>query len=159
VSGDGGYETGPQIVGEGSPVMDQYLARIGDAAGLLAWRIGVWNDLGYASPEPGQKAVPPLGQRSDESIAGARGAIEVIDGMTRDLRALRIALAGEIRADQDARGGFMAVARRERLLADLFGTTAAGDDDEVDEELGTGMTDADYYDRISEPGTDQGRQS
>jgi hypothetical protein len=81
---------------------DEYLARISDAAGLLSWRIGVWNHLGYAAPEPGQTAIPPLGERSADAITGAHGAIEVIDEMTRDLHALRSQLVSELRANEDA---------------------------------------------------------
>lgn len=104
---NGDLPAGP--LAEGNPVRDKDLvldlavARISDAIGLLNWRVGVWQDLGYASPLPGQHAIPPLGQRSPEAIEGARGAIEVIDGMLRDLRGLRGQLADEIRADQDAR--------------------------------------------------------
>jgi hypothetical protein len=91
-----------QLAGGGTSA-DHYLERITDAAELLTWRVGVWNDLGYASPEPGQHAIPPLGERSADAIEGAHGAIAVIDQMSRDLHALRAQLVGEIRTDQDAR--------------------------------------------------------
>jgi hypothetical protein len=82
---------------------DQVLARISESAGLLSWYVGVWGDLGYASPEPGQHAIPPLGERSAGCLEGARAATRVIDAITRDLAELRVQPADEILADEDAR--------------------------------------------------------
>lgn len=65
--------------------------------GLLACRIGAWNHMAY--PEN----VPPLGERNAEAIKAGHGAIEVIDGLIRDLHSLRGQLVSELRADEDAR--------------------------------------------------------
>jgi hypothetical protein len=75
-----------------------------DQAGLLAVRIGAWNHFGYAVPESGQAAIPPLGERSADAIKAGHGAIEVIDGITRDLYRLRDQLIVELRTDEDVRG-------------------------------------------------------
>jgi hypothetical protein len=81
-------------------------------AGLLNLRIAEWHDFGYATPPaPTCKTIPPLGERSAEAIKAGHSAIEVIDEIVRDLHRLREQLAGELRADQDARTG--AVTRQE----------------------------------------------
>lgn len=76
-----------------------------EAAETLNWYLGVWHDLGYANPPaPGCKTIPPLGERSAEAVKGARDAIEVIDTMIRELRAVRDQLTDELKADAAARG-------------------------------------------------------
>jgi hypothetical protein len=77
---------------------------IEDAAGLLAFRIAAWNGFGYTAPEPGQTAIPPLGERNAEAIKAGGGAIEVIDEIVRDLHKLRDQLITELRTDSDVRG-------------------------------------------------------
>ena len=77
---------------------------IEDAAGLLAVRIGAWNHFGYAAPQSGQAAIPPLGERSADAIKAGHGAIEVIDEIIRDLDVLRGQLITEFRTDEDVRG-------------------------------------------------------
>ena len=77
---------------------------IEDAAGLLAVRLGAWNHFGYAAPESGQAAMPPLGERSAEAIKAGHGAIDVIDEIVRDLSRLRGQLIIELRTDEDVRG-------------------------------------------------------
>jgi hypothetical protein len=89
---------------------------IEDAAGLLDVRVSAWNHFGYAAPEDGQAAIPPLGERSADAIKAGHGAVEVIDEIIRDLHALRGQLITEIRADQDARA-----ARVDALLAERRG--------------------------------------
>jgi hypothetical protein len=77
---------------------------IEETAGLLNFRIAEWHDFGYATPPaPVCKMIPPLGERSAEAIKAGHGAIKVIDEIVRGLYRLREQLAGELRADQDAR--------------------------------------------------------
>jgi hypothetical protein len=75
-----------------------------DDLGLLWWRIGVWNHLGYANPPtPDCNTIPPLGQRSAEAIKGAHDAIEVIDQLIRRLNLLRGQIEAELREDAAAK--------------------------------------------------------
>jgi hypothetical protein len=74
-----------------------------DAAGLLAVLLGAWNHFGYAAPENGQAAIPPLGERSAEAINDGHAALEVIDEIVRDLYRLRNQLISELRTDEDVR--------------------------------------------------------
>ena len=57
-----------------------------DLVGLIAVRVGIWNDNGYPEPLPfeGAHPVPPLGQRSADNFKAAQGAVEAIDELTRD---------------------------------------------------------------------------
>jgi hypothetical protein len=91
--------TNPTDTGSWSP------GDLEDLVGLIAVRVGIWNDNGYPEPLPfeGAHPVPPLGQRSADNIKAAQGAVEAIDELTRDLHALRAQIVTEIRADQDAR--------------------------------------------------------
>jgi hypothetical protein len=73
-----------------------------DAGELLGVRIGAWNHFGYAAPESGQAAIPPLGERSAAAVTAGYAAVEAIDQLTRQLYALRQQLTGELRANQDA---------------------------------------------------------
>jgi hypothetical protein len=75
---------------------------IEEAAGLLAVRVAAWNHFGYAAPESGQAAIPPLGERNAAAITAGHGAIEVIDDLLRDLHSLRGQLVSELRANEDA---------------------------------------------------------
>ena len=75
-----------------------------DEVELLGVRVGAWNHFGYAAPENGQAAIPPLGERNAEAIKAGHGAIEVIDQIIRDLHYLRGQLVTELRVDQDVRG-------------------------------------------------------
>jgi hypothetical protein len=74
---------------------------IEEQAGLLAFRVGAWNELGYTDPEEGQAAIPPLGERSAEAITAGHAAVETIDEMIRDLHSLRAQLVTELRQNQD----------------------------------------------------------
>lgn len=78
-------------------------AGIDDQAGVLAVRVGGWNHFGYASPEPGQAGIPPLGERSAEAIRASRGAIDMIDEIVRNLYDLRAQLIDERRTDSEVR--------------------------------------------------------
>jgi hypothetical protein len=75
-----------------------------EAAGMIRWHVGVWQDLGYETPPgPGTyKLIPPLGERSAEAIKGAHAAIDEIDQLTRKLFTLREMLAGQLRQNEDA---------------------------------------------------------
>ena len=74
-----------------------------DTVGLLGVLIGAWNHFGYAAPESGQAAIPPLGERSAEAIKAGHEAIEVIEEIIRDLHSLRGQLVSELRVDEDVR--------------------------------------------------------
>jgi hypothetical protein len=85
-----------------------------DMAETIQWHVGVWHDLGYASPPtPECKPVPPLGERSAEAITGGHQAIRDIDAMLAQLLRLRSQLVGELRRDEDIRH-----ARVDAMLAD-----------------------------------------
>jgi hypothetical protein len=90
-----------------------------ELAGLISYRVGGWHDFGYETPPaPGCKTIPPLGERSPEAIKSAHAAIKEIDELTAQLHALRQQLAGELRADEDARAArvdAMLAARRDPL--------------------------------------------
>jgi hypothetical protein len=77
---------------------------IEDAAGLLAVRVGVWNHFGYAAPEDGQAAIPPLGERNADAIRAGHSAVELIDEIIRDLYRLREQLVAELHTDAEAHG-------------------------------------------------------
>ena len=98
-------------------------AGIEDATGLLAVRIGAWNHFGYAAPESGQAAIPPLGERSAEAIKAGHGAIEVIDEIVRELHSLRDVLIIELRTDEDVRA-----VRVDAMLAEARARREAGGD-------------------------------
>jgi hypothetical protein len=89
------------------------LGELNDLVGLLAVRIGAWNHFGYAAPESGQTAIPPLGERNAEAIRAGHGAIEVMDQISRELHGLRNQLISELRTDEDVRGR-----RVDRILAE-----------------------------------------
>lgn len=47
------------------PVLDDAAADLGELAGLINFRIGAWQDFGYAEPPtPEYTAIPPLGKCS-----------------------------------------------------------------------------------------------
>jgi hypothetical protein len=88
---------------------------IEELAGLINFHVGAWHDFGYETPPaPECKPVPPLGERSAEAIKAGHAAVEAIDGLTRQLYALREQLVGELRQDSDLRG-----ARVDAMLARL----------------------------------------
>jgi len=99
---------------------------IEETAGLLNLRIAEWHDFGYVTPAaPTCKTIPPLGERSAEAIKAGHGAIEVIDEIVRDLRRLRQQLAGELRADQQARAGAVIRQQAEAGSALVAGSSPA----------------------------------
>jgi hypothetical protein len=92
-----------------------------DLVGLIGVRVGAWNHFGYADPQDGQAAIPPLGERSAEAIRAGHGAVENIDEILRELHALRGQLIGEMRADDDARA-----VRVDAMLAESRARREAG---------------------------------
>lgn len=106
---------------------------IEDAAGLLNFRIGSWHDFGYANPPaPSCKTIPPLGERSAETIKAGHGAIEVIDEIVRDLHGLREQLVGELRSDEDIRA-----VRVDAMLAEARAKREAEQADRAPQDEGT----------------------
>jgi hypothetical protein len=100
-------KTVPPVSAAGDPVSgtgEWSRGSLLDDVGLLGVRVGAWNHFGYAAPEDGQAAIPPLGERGAEAIRAGHGAIEVIDEIIRDLRSLRDRLITELRTDEDVRG-------------------------------------------------------
>jgi hypothetical protein len=93
------------VIPEKTPVGTADWLGIEDAARLLNFRVGAWNDLGYPEPLPfeGAHPIPPLGQRSADNIKAGHGAIEVIDEIVRELHSLRGRLIIELRTDGDIR--------------------------------------------------------
>ena len=107
---------------------------IEDAAGLIALRVGIWNDNGYPEPLPfeGAHPIPPLGERSADNVKAGHGAIEAIDEIVRDLYRLREQLVGELRTDEDIRAvrvdAMLAEARARREAAtEAEGTATLAD--------------------------------
>jgi hypothetical protein len=87
---------------------------LADMAETIQWHVGVWHDLGYASPPtPECKPVPPLGERSAEAITGGHQAIKDIDTMLAQLHKLRSQLVGELRQNED-----IEIARVNEMLAE-----------------------------------------
>ena len=74
-------------------------ARLEDPMGVLAIALGQWEDRDETGPQP-------------EVRRAANTAMDAIDGMLRDLHAMRARLVGEIRASDDA-----AAARVDAMLA------------------------------------------
>lgn len=74
-----------------------------DAVSLLGVRVGLWNYSGYAAPEKGQAAIPPLGERKAEAIKAGHAAIDIIDDIIAEARHLRDQLIRELRTDEDLR--------------------------------------------------------
>ena len=79
------------IIPENTPEGTANWPGIEDAARLLNFRVGAWNDLGYPEPLPFESAhpIPPLGQRSAGNSKGGHGAIEVMHEIIRELHTLR----------------------------------------------------------------------
>ena len=73
-------------------------ARLQDPMGVLAIALGQWEDRDDGKPQP-------------EVRRAANVAMDAIDGMLRDLHAMRARLVGEIRASDDA-----SAARADALL-------------------------------------------
>jgi len=64
-------------------------AKLEDPVGMLAFALGQWEDRDDSKAQP-------------EVRRAANTAMDAIDGMLRDLHAMRCRLTGEIRASDDA---------------------------------------------------------
>ncbi len=75
-----------------------------DLAALVHFRVGAWQDFGYAdSPSPDCAVIPPLGERSASAVKAGHEAIEDIDRLAARLQAVRSQLVSELRRDEDLR--------------------------------------------------------
>lgn len=80
-------------------------AGLEEMAGLINYRVGAWQDFGYAEPPtPECATIPPLGERSARAIKSGHQAIEDIDQLIRNLHALRSQLVTELRTNEDELG-------------------------------------------------------
>jgi hypothetical protein len=75
-----------------------------DLAGLVGFRVGAWQDFGYANPPaPDSAMIPPLGQRSANAIKAGHEAVKDIDRLIIRLHQVRARLVSELRQDEDMR--------------------------------------------------------
>lgn len=93
--------------------LDDAAAGLEELAGLIWFRIGSWQDFGYANPPaPECKAIPPLGERSAAAITAGHEAIRDIDQLIAQLHRVCALLAAELRQNEDILG-----ARIDAMLA------------------------------------------
>ena len=77
---------------------------IEELAGLINFRIGAWQDFGYAEPPaPDCATIPPLGERSAQAIKAGHEAVKDIDQLVARLHQVRARLVSELRQDEDIR--------------------------------------------------------
>jgi hypothetical protein len=77
---------------------------LSELAGLIHFRVGAWEDLGYRSPPaPDCKTVPPLGERSASAIENGREAVRDIDQLIGRLQAARAELVSQLQQDEGLR--------------------------------------------------------
>ena len=77
-----------------------------EMAGLIHFRVGAWEDLGYKNPPtPTSKPIPPLGERSAEAIKAGHSAVQEIDRLIARLHQVRAQLVSELRQDENIRAG------------------------------------------------------
>ena len=92
--------------------LDGAAAGLEELAGLINFRVGAWQDFGYAEPPtPDCATIPPLGERSAKAIEAGCEAIKDIDQLIAQLHQVRAQLVSELRQNQD-----LAVARANELL-------------------------------------------
>ena len=93
--------------GQGSAQsLDDAAAGLEEMAGLVSFRVGAWQDFGYAEPPaPGSAAIPPLGERSARAIEAGHEAVRDIDQLIARLHQVRAQLVSELRQDEDIRTG------------------------------------------------------
>jgi hypothetical protein len=92
--------------------MDGAAAGLEELAGLINFRVGAWQDFGYAEPPtPDCATIPPLGERSATAIEAGHEAIKDIDQLIARLHQVRAQLVSELRQDEDIRA-----ARADELL-------------------------------------------
>ena len=85
-----------------------------ELAGLINFRVGAWQDFGYAEPPtPDCATIPPLGERSAKAIEAGHEAIKDMDQLIAQLHQVRAQFVSELRQDEDIRA-----ARVDTLLAD-----------------------------------------
>jgi hypothetical protein len=104
----GGKETIRQRIAEQAPAeRDMNTCDLEELAGLIHFRVGAWQDFGYAEPLPGPgcQPIPPLGQRSANAIESGHAAIKDIDQLIARLHQVRAQLVSELRQDEDIRMG------------------------------------------------------
>ena len=79
-------------------------AGLEELAGLINFRVGAWQDFGYAEPPAPECApIPPLGQRSAKAIEAGHEAVKDIDQLIARLHQVRAQLVSELRQDEDVR--------------------------------------------------------
>ena len=101
--------------------LDDAAAGLEELAGLINFRVGAWQDFGYAEPPaPDSATIPPLGQRSAKAIEAGHEAVKDIDRLIARLHQVRALLVSELRQDQDVRA-----ARIDKMLG---GETSGQDD-------------------------------
>ena len=94
--------------------LDGAAAGLKELAGLINFRVGAWQDFGYAEPPtPDCATIPPLGERSAKAIEAGHEAIKDIDQLIAQLHQVRAQFVSELRQDEDIRA-----ARVDTLLAD-----------------------------------------
>ena len=114
----------------GTPLNDA-AAGLEELAGLINFRVGAWQDFGYAEPPtPDCATIPPLGERSAKAIEAGHEAIKDIDQLIAQLHQVRAQLVSELRQDEDIRAVRVdaLLARTDALLAgrQADDTTEAG---------------------------------
>ena len=101
--------------------LDDAAAGLEELAGLINFRVGAWQDFGYAEPPTTEcAAIPPLGERSAKAIEAGHEAIKDIDRLIARLHQVRAQLVSELRQDEDVRA-----ARIDKMLG---GETSGQDD-------------------------------
>jgi hypothetical protein len=94
--------------------IDLAAAGLEELASLINFRVGAWQDFGYAEPPtPDCAAIPPLGERSAKAIEAGHEAIKDIDQLIARLHQIRAQLVSELRQDEDIRA-----ARVDAMLAE-----------------------------------------
>jgi len=84
--------------------LDDAAAGLEELAGLINFRVGAWQDFGYAEPPtPECATIPPLGERSAKAIEAGHEAIKDIDQLIARLHQVRAQLVSELRQDEDVR--------------------------------------------------------
>jgi len=104
-----------------------------EMAGLIHFRAGAWQDLGYENPPtPESATIPPLGERSANAIKAGHEAVKDIDQLIARLHQVRAQLVSELRQDSDIRA-----VRVDAMLAERRAAVACPDHRPVhDSELG-----------------------
>ncbi len=89
---------------DGPHGLDDAAAGLEELAGLINFRVGAWQDFGYAEPPtPECATIPPLGEHSAKAIEARHEAIKNIDQLIARLDQVRAQLVSELRQDEDVR--------------------------------------------------------